>query len=508
MLGTALLSLGLCLPHSKTMAAEPAQAVEPAAPPASGAGEAKPAAGSEAFDALEERVRSLELAKPAQEDAIRSIIRSSLAGAGSRINEYVSLGGSLEVAFDHSSDFSGPGKSSISLSTAEADLEIKASDWITGDLVLSYDSGSSVRFPTTPSFNTGVDRFTADKAFVVIGDTQRFPLYARAGLEYLDFGSSTGVHRADVLSVANPLTVEVFEIRNPAICIGFGLPTPALKAPEPPVTVPQVRPLVVTPGVESLAHALGYQPPPSRPKRLPQFTPAPEPPAFYGSLSVYDANGTDLPNRTLGSAVNGRLGYRARGSCGRAYSDLAGSLGCPWSVDLSVDYDSSIFDSRFLQSEYHSFLADVGIVHGLAGTIKATFGPWALVGEWNGATKAASFVDDAGNAIHIRPAAWQASLAYQFDWNPWVEVIGAQGNFVSVGYSRSRDLAGVARLERSVTNRAGFVPRSRLILTAGEWVQESTKLSIEYSRDTDYPGVQGGTGGRAHSVVATITYNF
>ena len=237
--GKALLSLGLCLPASEAAASpagtdgsEPVQKMAQTVPPAPGADEANPPTESERIEALEKRVKELELAKPRQEQAIRSIIRSSLAGTGSRINEYVSLGGSLQVDLSQSSDFSGEHKGAISLSTAEVDLEIKANDWVSGNFTLSYQSATSILFPTTPSFNTGVDRFTADKAFLTIGDIQKFPLFASAGLKYLEFGSSTGVHRVDVLSVANPLTVEAFELRNPAIGIGFGLPTPALKPPE------------------------------------------------------------------------------------------------------------------------------------------------------------------------------------------------------------------------------------------------------------------------------------
>ncbi len=37
---------------------------------------------------------------------------------------------------------------------------------------------------------------------------------------------------------------------------------------------------------------------------------------------------------------------------------------------------------------------------------------------------------------------WQASIAYQFDWNPWVTEIGAQGDFVSLGYPAARTWPG------------------------------------------------------------------
>ena len=242
------------------------------------------------------------------------------------------------------------------------------------------------------------------------------------------------------------------------------------------------------------------------------YTPPTETPPFYGVVSVYDPNGPDVPNRSLGSGLNARLGYRTKGHCGRRYPELTSSLVCPWSVDVNVDYDSSIFDSRFLQSDYLSFLDQIGTVKGMAGTVKATFGPWLLVGEWNGAIQAASLIDDANMERRIRPAAWQVALGYQFDWNPWVDVIGEQGDFVSVTYSRSHDLAGVKEATGSRTSpsfsRVGFLPKERLIVTAGEWVLESTKLSVEYSRDSDYGKDQVASGRRAHQFVFDITYNF
>ena len=80
-----------------------------------------------------------------------------------------------------------------------------------GNLIVSWDNGTSVLFPTTNGFNAGVDRFTVDRGTITIGDVQRFPLYVKAGRDVLSFGTSTGVHRADVLSFENPLTIEVFE---------------------------------------------------------------------------------------------------------------------------------------------------------------------------------------------------------------------------------------------------------------------------------------------------------
>jgi hypothetical protein len=119
-------------------------------------------AKTESRATLEERVKELEVGKTAEEDAVRSIIRSSLSTMGPRINEFVSLGGSLEITAGRSSDFSGTSTDSITVSTAEVDLEVRANEWMVGNLTLAFQSGTSTLFPTTPGFNapstTGVDR--------------------------------------------------------------------------------------------------------------------------------------------------------------------------------------------------------------------------------------------------------------------------------------------------------------------------------------------------------------
>ena len=479
---------------------QPAPMLRPSQPP--------PKAAQKENENLEERVNELEVTKAAEEDSIRSIIQSALSKIGPQINEFVTLGGSLEVTAARVSDFSGASQDSITLSNAELDLEIRASDWVTGYMATTFDTGNSLLFPTTPAFNTGVDRLTLDKAYIMIGDTQRFPIFAKAGLDYLDFGTSTGVHRTDVLSVVNPLTTEAFELRKPGIGIGFGLPTPVPRPPEKPVVVPPVRPLVIAPLISALAADFGYRPPPLRPKPPTPYTFPPEPPPFYGILTFYDPSAPDVPERKFGTSINARLGYTAHGHCGRPYSELTSSLVCPWSADFNLDYDSSVFDSLFLQSEYLPFLGQIGTIPGVAASVKANFGPFLVVGEWDSAITTAQFFDGTGNLVQIRPSAWQVALAYQFDWNPWVETIGAQGDYLAFGYSGTSDLAGVTELVGTMPIRVGFLPKNRISITAAEWVLESTKLSIEYSHDWDYPVQEGGTGKQADGFFVDLTYNW
>jgi len=342
----------------------------------------------------------------------------------------------------------------------------------------------------------------------MIGDPQRFPPFLKAGRVVLPFGISTGSAWADVLSVENPLTVEVFETRKTAVGIGLGFPTPTLKPAAPPVAVPPVKPLVLSPLVEAVSRGLGYEPPPTRPKPLPLFSPTPAPPLFNAGVYFYSGNSetTTDGQPSVWRHVDATMGFHTRGHCGRRYDQLSPMGLCPWTLDIDLSWNSSVYDSLFLENEYLAFLNDIGLVPGATASVKSSLGPLAIVAEWNGALDRATFTDDAGRRVSIKPSAWQVSLGYQFDWNPWVETIGDQGTYLSVGYSRSVDLAGVTESINGVPTRVGFVPRQRLILTAGEWVLEGTRVVLEYSYNWDYPRSAGGTGNTAHGLFGSLLY--
>jgi len=459
---------------------------------------------------LEQRVSNLETAKTAQESAVRTIIQDTLSKTGPKINEFVSLGGAIEVTAGRNSDFSGQKIDSVQLSTAELDFDVKMGEWASGSLIIQYDTASNnILFPTSPSFGSTVDRFIVDRAAVTIGDVQRFPIFAKVGRDVLPFGTGTGIHRADVLSIENPLTIEVFETRRNSVGFGFALPTPPAGPPLPGVVIPPVRPLVLAPAVSSLARYLGYRPSLIPPHAPTPVVPTPEPPPFYGVFDVYDANTVSGINRRFGTSYNARLGYQTAGHCGQPLDQLKDSLHCPWSVDFSVDYISSVFDSLFLESEYNPFMSQFGQIPGIAADLKLSLGPFLFISEYNTALAKANFVDDAARNVHIAPAAWQVALGYQLGWNPWVETIGGQGTYLSVGYSQSKDLAGVTLTSATGgSTRVGFVPQSRLALTAGEWVLEGTRIGLEYSHNWDYSSAKGGTGRQADGIFAQLTYTW
>ncbi len=489
-----------------TLEAEKAE--RPAAPsaPAQEANPGPPSAtaGSTGNEQLERRVKDLEDAKTAQEDATRSIVQQTFAKLGPKINDVISLGGTLEVTPQWTKDFSGQRNNSIQLSSASLEFDIHGGDWVFGRMKVDWTDGTNVLFPTTAGFNASVDRFTLDQGYVTLGNTQRLPPYLTAGRVVLPFGISTGHPVTDTLAINSPLTVEVFETKQNAVGFGLAFPTPGLKPATPPVIVPPVRGQVIAPFVSSLARAYGYEPFPVRPKPPTPFSFPPAPPPFDTAVYFYDSQ---IPGAKR-TQIDATAGFNLRGHCGRPYDQLGGFGLCPWAINVDVNYNSSVFDSQFLRDGYQSFLQQIGAVPGMAASVKAALGPFSVVGEWNGATRQAQFVNGLGSPVGIRPSAWQVSLGYQFDWNPWVQEIGQQGTFVSIAYSQSSDLAGTTALLDGTATRVGFVPRSRLLLTAGEWVLETVRLAAEYALNKDYPQSQGGTGNSAPGFFVSLTYAF
>jgi hypothetical protein len=462
----------------------------------------------QAIQQLEQRIMELETEKAVQEEAVRSIMRDTLSTLGSNINESVALGGTLEVVGGRFEDFSGQNEGVLRLNTAELDLKIRPNDWTVGSLVIGYDDGTDTAFQTSAGFEESVQRINLDAASITIGDPQRFPPFLTLGRINLPFGISPGDPVADVLTIENPLTVDAFEMRNTAIGFGLGFPTPAKTPAPPPITPPPVRPLVIKPFIGSLMKRLGYDPPPRRLSLPTPITPGPAPPPFNVGFYTYDGStfeGTDSGGYNPGDHYNITMGYRTQGSCGRSYDQLEGAFFCPWSIAIDVDYISSVFDSRFLEATYRDFIDQIGFVPAIAASVKSTLGPVALISEWNGAVSPATFSDGLGNRVSITPHAWQLTLGYQFDWNPWVEAIGAQGDYLAIGYSESQDLMGVTRMFNNESVRVGFVPRRRFVVSMGEWVLEGVKLSLEYSYNEDYSMNEGGTGKVANNIYSALT---
>lgn len=471
------------------------------AAPASEAGVQAASAGSQP-NSLEQRVKELESAKIAQEGAVRSIIQDTIAIRGPKINEAASLGGTVSAGVGRESDFSGTRNSTLGLTAIDLEFEIKMSDWATAHVKIDSIDGKGTQFQTQAGGFQGIDRLAVDTGFIVLGNQQKFPPLLSLGRMILPFGTSTGHPVTDALSVASALTVDGFEMRHNAIGLNFGFPTPQLRPRAPPVTAPLVRPQVLFPVLDELGRRLGYSPPPERPAKLSPLGEDSTLPPYSVGVYLYDG----LTPGGNGKHVGATVGYRAKGHCGRRYEDISGISLCPWAVDVTLSYNSSIFNSQFLETEYDAFLPQIGRIPGVAASMRSVLGPFSLVAEWNSATREARFRDDAGTNIVMKPSAWQVSLGYQLGWNPWVKEIGAQGSYVSLAYSRSSDFFGVRKLVDVANTRVGFLPKERMMFTFGEWIVEGVRFALEYSHNRDYAISQGGTGRTANGISALLTY--
>jgi hypothetical protein len=321
------------------------------------------------------------------------------------------------------------------------------------------------------------------------------------------FGISTGNPVADVLNIDNPLTIDVFEMLENGLMFGYEIIDPRPPTETVMITPRAPEPLLFAPFFRRLGaaanRALCYK----EMRRLPQ--PVAKVPIPVCTIYTYNAGVVFFNGNTqVGLEDNiqhmgATAGYQVKG-----YG---------WSIDADVDFTSSVFDSRFLEFEYRSYLDQISYISGLAAHIKMTRGPVSAVAEWNGALHDARFVDDLGNPISITPSAWQVSVAYQFDWNPTLVEIGSQGTYVTFSYSESQELAGVTKLIERIepdgtptveAARVGSVPRQRFLVGIGEWVTDGLRLAFEYSHNVDYSILAGGTGASSDGWSGMLTYTW
>lgn len=458
------------------------------------------------IELLKQRLTDLEQTKSAEQDATRSIIRQSFAERGSNIMDSVVFGGVLETLTFWQEDFNDISESNIILDTAELDFDIQMNNWSSAALYIEYFDGNDFLFPTTEGDEVGVDRLFIRRGTITLGNVTRYPVYITTGRDVVPFGISTGDPVADVLTIVDPLTVEVFETREDFIMFGFELPVPG---PPPPVSAysrPPVapRPILFNPMARCAVRTVcPYCGPLDKPPTVAAVPPTCLAP-YFGAIYFY--NGRTLEGINDSDHIEqmgGTLGYRTKGT--------VGNTNIPWTTLNAVDVNSSVFDSNFLQFEYRRFLPQIGFVPGMAAHTRSSVGPVGFVLEWNGAIGTAEFIDDAGNPISISPQAWQVSINYQFDWNPTVEVIGAQGTYLAVGYSESSDLAGVTRIFDPllpVPTRVGFVPERRFSIGVGEWILDGMRIAFEYSHAIDYSVDEGGTGNAANGFFMQWTYEW
>ncbi|MCK5682153.1 LbtU family siderophore porin, partial [bacterium] len=117
------------------------------------------------------------------------------------IGEHVKIGGLVEVEFGFSDDYEGNNESDIVLATVALDIDINLHKYIAAHILLLWEEDD-----TEP-----VD---LDEGYIVLGNTEHFPLYLQVGKLYLPFGNF------ESHMISDPLTLELGETRETAAILG------------------------------------------------------------------------------------------------------------------------------------------------------------------------------------------------------------------------------------------------------------------------------------------------
>ncbi|MFM1892437.1 MAG: hypothetical protein RLZ44_1514 [Pseudomonadota bacterium] len=162
----------------------------------------------ERLERMEQRMRYLEQRVQSQDEAIRAkdrelaeLRQGTTGDAGGGWAERIEIGGVVEVEASYFSPDQGDAESDITLATAELVIGARVTEWVSAEVALLYeDDGES-----------GLD---VDVAQVTVAPPEG-PWFVTAGQFYQPFGVF------DSNMVSDPLTLELGEIRESAVAVGF-----------------------------------------------------------------------------------------------------------------------------------------------------------------------------------------------------------------------------------------------------------------------------------------------
>lgn len=120
-----------------------------------------------------------------------------------RISDFVRLSGLIETQLAVGDNFEGEGFSSFDVSTMALVLDIQATDWVAGRVLVKYEEEGDE------------EDFTVDEATITLGNTEKHPLTLTVGKFYMPFGNYV------TNMIQDPLTLEIGEINDSGAAIGF-----------------------------------------------------------------------------------------------------------------------------------------------------------------------------------------------------------------------------------------------------------------------------------------------
>ena len=114
----------------------------------------------------------------------------------------ISLSGLVEVEGAYSSGYDDEDESDVQVATVEMGVDADLHEFVSSHVLFLWEEGEG-------------EDITVDEAFITLGNTDKFPIIADLGRQYVPFG------KFETHMVSDPLTLELGETQESAALVGF-----------------------------------------------------------------------------------------------------------------------------------------------------------------------------------------------------------------------------------------------------------------------------------------------
>lgn len=135
-------------------------------------------------------------------------------------HSHLLLSGIVEGQATYRKPGGGPNSSDIDVTSSELDgYVLGSSNWTSALFSLAYDNGAGTAAGTIASNNrTENSRVFVNKAFIVVGDFSKSPIYGTIGQMYVPFGTYSSN------MVSSPMTKDLGRLKERALLLGYQQP--------------------------------------------------------------------------------------------------------------------------------------------------------------------------------------------------------------------------------------------------------------------------------------------
>ncbi len=155
-------------------------------------------------DRIAQMENRLDVGEPGQSEenkANTSLQEEEKEGQEQKINDFVTLSGTIEGEAVFGEDFEGNSLSEFNVATVELGFDAQMTEWVLGHILAIYEGGDE-------------DELFIDEATIELGNYEKLPVVMTAGQFYMPFGTF------ETNLIQDPLTLAIGEISDAGVAIG------------------------------------------------------------------------------------------------------------------------------------------------------------------------------------------------------------------------------------------------------------------------------------------------